>query len=170
MTTELFFPGVVGVPEGLIGVSNRRLELVSHVGAVLLEQQDVPFQRFLQVHHGRQWVVGHIHAIQGVFGQITAFGHHHRHRIADVANLVFGQGVLKEPFQFMIGAHPYGDGPRFHRLLDIPIGQHANHAFHGQRGAGIDGQDSGVSVGAAHDGRVEHVGQFHVIDELPLTG
>ncbi len=38
----------------------------------------------------------------------------------------------------------------------------------GFRGAGVDGDDPGVGVGAAQDGAVQHAGQVEVVDVVTL--
>ena len=81
-----------------------------------------------------------------------------------------GQRVLQEALDAGIGTCSEGDGARRHRGLDILIGQHRDHPLHPSSRAGVNVQEAGMGVRAAHHGRVQHVWQFHVINELAGPG
>src|SRR5437867_142653 len=53
---------------------------------------------------------------------------------------------------------------------DIAPREHGHHTRYGESLGGIDGRDSGVRVGTAQDGRVQHVRQLDVIDKRRLAG
>jgi hypothetical protein len=48
---------------------------------------------------------------------------------------------------------------------DVRVDEYRVHAGHGARRRNVDRPDPRMRVGAAHEGRFEHIPQRHVIDE-----
>ena len=102
-------------PEGAFAVSLKIHHaaidgVTGEVGAVLLVEQHAVFQRLPDVGDWRQGIVVHLDGLEGVLGQIAAFGHHDRNWLTHVSHLVAGQVVLQKVFQARKMEHPYGDG------------------------------------------------------------
>ena len=108
--TELLFTGVIGVEEDCVDVAEADDGMTGEIGAVLLVEQNAVFQRLTDAGDRWQRFVVDLDGLEGVLGQIAAFGHHDRHRLAHVAHLVAGQMVLEKVFQTGQMEHPYGNG------------------------------------------------------------
>ena len=109
-------------------------------------------QRRLRRRRHRQRVVLDGHELRGVLGHVAVPGHHHRHRLAHVADAVDGRRpVLDRPAD--------GRRERPGQGGDVGTGQHADHARHGQRRRHVDRHDPGVGLGRAHHRRLGDVGQ-----------
>ena len=169
MAAELLFTHVVGIPERRVRIADGRGVLEGHVCALGLVDNDLALQRLLDVYQGLQRIVGNLHRLGPVLGQVPALGQHHRHRIADVVHLAVGQRVLQKFHQVAVGPQPHRDLPRLDRGRNVIESEYGDDTQHLQRRLGIDRQDSRMGVGAAHDGGVQRVGQLHVINELPAA-
>src|SRR5262249_23287706 len=95
-------------------------------------------------------------------GDVAVGRNHHADFLRVVDDLLDRQDHLRVRHQ---RRHPV----QVARLLQILADDHGEDAGHGQRLAGVDLQDLGVRVRAAHDVHVDHVGELHVVDVAALA-
>ena len=93
----------------------------------------------LNINDGRQGLVLHLDCISGVFGNIAIGSHHNGDRLANVAHLVDGAGVIPpRPF----GSHRKRTAP----LLDFPAGQYGYDSRQRKCGARINAVDTRMRI------------------------
>ena len=117
------------------------------------------------LHRGQRFP-GNIDQGSRVLGGIAAVGQHHRDGLADEARAVAGEEVEVLAAQPRVRRH---DGQRARGVAEVDVGHHAGDARRLQGALGVDGDDTGVGVGAAHDGRVQHAGERDVPDVAPAA-
>ena len=159
----------VGGGEGGLDVSALVGGAASDVGiGVVVDQRRARLRRRNEIDRRH---IGHIvdlDQFQRVLGEIAAVGDHQRHRLAGEARLAGCQrlmgarmdeaGVLVEQRHGRVGR------------AQVLVGDQRMHAGERERGGGIDERKSGLGVGAAQHGGVQHVGQADVVDEARAPG
>ena len=111
----------------------------------------IAFKRFLSVKDGRQLFVLHLDQIHGLLGDVLALGSNRRHRIADIQYLIPCQHV----FICDTGTKSERTG-----LFVTHDNDFATRQALGRRS--IDGDNSGMVIGAAFHFPVQHPGKNHV--------
>ena len=91
---ELLRVGVIGVAEGRLDIAEANDAVTGEVGAVLLVEQDLVRQRLADIGDRRQGFVVHLDGIEGVLGQVAAFGDDQGHGLAHVTDFIHGQVIL----------------------------------------------------------------------------
>ena len=115
----------------------------------------------LVIDRGQLLVLG-LDQAQRLFGDVRIGGQHHRHRLADVTDLVQRQDRLVVERRAVIRI---GDQPE-----NILAGDDAMHAGHLLRGTDVDRADAAVGDGAAEDFSVQHAGQDQVVGVFGAAG
>ena len=153
---------VAGFPgEDVVGVGARAVADFGLVGDVFADDHRILVHGLFRVHDGRQLFVVHLHQRRAIGSGIAVAGQHHGHFLHLEADLFVGQHGLHIAAQ---RGHPVQiDG------LQIIGCQHRHHARAGQRLALVDALDSGVCVGAAHQGAEQHARQLDVVDITALA-
>jgi len=157
-----------GLAEDVVRLAEGRLHVAPVEGglqdAVVLQLVVDPGgarpQGRLRVQQGGQRLVLRRNQVAGVFGHGPGRGGHGHHGLAGVADAVEGQGVLGAALHALVveedaapgGALPGGLGPGEHgRHPGVPAGPFRVHP-----------NESGVGVGAADEGDLQHPRQAHV--------
>ncbi|MCY3618262.1 MAG: hypothetical protein OXG66_11345 [Acidimicrobiaceae bacterium] len=131
-------------------------ELLAGLVVGLLVDEHVGAEGAGRVGEGGQVVVVDPHQRGRVGGLVRGLGHHHRHRLAVVADLALGQdGVV---WDYVAEATA--------QVAEVVGGDHRDHAGGGLGLGPVDPGDAGVGPLGAHNGGVGHVGQGHV-DGVP---
>ncbi len=153
-----------------VAIWNVGVQVVRHF---VMQLRCARFQRFFSIHHDWQWVVVHLDGRQRIIRLVACFGHHSRHRIAGVAHTIGGENITGAGHAKGMGGemalHPARNpdaGEGHHLVLDVSPGQHAHHAGHLQRGAGVNTLDARMRILAAQNGHMEHAGQREVRSEF----
>ncbi len=103
----------------------------------------------------------------GVLGEVAVVGHDEGDRLADVVDLVLGQGVLRAP----LGQGGVRDEQRQrlgHGALEVVVGPDGVDAFAVEDRVDVDRDDARMGVRAAEHRRVQGVAA-HVVDIAPLA-
>jgi hypothetical protein len=124
-------------------------------------------QRGPAVGDRRQRLIVDFDECSGIFGDISAVGDDDRHRLADVNHLVTGQCGTVAVLPVAL-AGKADDQPLSPQVRE-QIGQreYSVYARVRERHCLVDAADRGMAVRAAHEGRVQHVGQSDVVYEAP---
>ena len=149
VAAELLAPGVFGIAEHRVHVAEPHRIFGSHVGAVLLVQQRLAGEGLAHIHHRGQRLVVHLYRIQGILGGVTAVGYYDGYRLAHMAHLVAGHGILQEPLNAGQRGQPQRDGQWLQDGFHVLVGEDAHHSGHLPCLGHVDGADVGVRVGAA---------------------
>ena len=106
-----------------------------------------------------------------VLGDIAALCQHDRERLADVAHLVLGERHLRALIENHAGdrRRRHQQRPRRPVRAEIGGGVDRDDARPRARRANVDGANAGVRHAAAQKRRVQHAGQFDVVDEQRLA-
>ena len=160
--------GILRVAEGPLHVPQHDVVAAGHVGALLFVDDHFAAQCRLHVRHHRQRLILHPDQVGPVLGHVTVHGGHQRHRLAHVADLAPGQRVLQEAVQPVQLVHAQRD--RLDARRQIGKGEHADDPRELQGLRHVHRLDARVRVRAPQDGRVQHPGQLHVVDERGLAG
>ncbi len=135
--------------KGGLWLAVAEVAVAHHIGAYAgMQDGRIVGQRSLDRYHRRQHAVIHPHQVERVFGQCTALGHYHGHRLAHIAHAVHGQRPL-------LHWRLHGDHEGARPGCQVGAGQHGMHARRGKRGGGIDGAKFGMCMRGTHDGRVQ---------------
>ena len=107
-----------------------------------------------------------------ILGEIAAFREHHRQRLADVADLAFGERHLGALIEGDVLDRRRRDQQRTGRpvITEILGGIDRDDAGARPRRGNIDRSNARVRDVAAQEGCVQHSGKFDVVDEQRLTG
>ena len=138
------------------GGGGHAQELLAGLGVGLLVDQGVGGEGSGRVGEGGQVVVVDPHQIGRVGGLVRCLGHHHRHRLAVVADLAVGQDSVVGDYVAEAAA----------QAAKVVGGDHRDHAGGGLGLGPIDAGDAGMGPLRAHHRRMGHVGQSHV-DRVP---
>ena len=153
-------------------------EVADQVGAVLLVQ-DGAFARQtgFRIDDRRQRLELDRDQFGRVFRQVAALGDDDGDRLADVAHLVIGQQRLLRVEKFVLDQRgPFlrqrqlRVGYRRQQFHQIGPGDRIHDARRGKRARKIDRTDARMGHLAAHEGRMQHAGQFEVGDVLAAPG
>src|SRR5262249_41131472 len=101
-----------------------------------------------------------------ILGPVATLGHHDGDGITDEADAIGCEGMEHGRAQtgWALLAQWLGDGAQ------ILVRENGNHAIEGTRRRRVEGHDATVSERAAHERRMQHSGDGHVVDEAPATG
>ena len=159
---------LVGGGEGLLDVAALVDALEAEVVAQLgMDDRRAGIERRLHIHRRRQRLVGDIDLGDGILGDGARLGHHGRHRLADPGGPLDRQGSLRGRFHALeMRQHAH---PGLAMGLEVLAGEDAQHAWHLQGLGGVDADNPGVGVRAAHEGHVHHARQHDVVDELAAS-
>ena len=133
-------------------VARRVSRAVGAVGPVGLVVDDGGVvQCLLQVKHGGELLVGHLHQLDGLRGRLLGLGDDHGHLVAHVAHVGFRMRVCRGCIwreglagqREAVGRHVIG-------------GVDGHHARHGERAGGVDLGHQGVRLAAADE--LDHQG------------
>ena len=144
------------------------------VGVVsVVQHRSARLQRRFRIHDGRQRFEIHGDQLGRVFGEITAFGQDDRDRLADVAHLVIGEQRLlwiEEHVLHLRGPFPrqrqLGVGHRGNELGQLRAVQHIGDARCRGRARQVDRANARMGHLAAHEHRMQRVGQLQIGHEL----
>ena len=150
-----------GMPDGALRVSPGDVLVCLNVVLVLLKHQGcVRCSGLRRVVDGGEHLILYLHQLFGGLQRLLVPGAHQSHGVTqivcDLAHADHGGLVL---FQM---AHVDLAG-------DVLLGQNAHHAGQGLRLAGVDGQDPGPGVLAAHCAAVAHPVHIHIIRILAIA-
>ena len=123
----------------------------------------------LEVGDRRQRVVLDLDGLERVACRGGRLGDHHRHAVADVADLVDRERVVGRVLH-VLGDRPgagHRAGPRVH---EVGAGVGGDDAGQRQGGLHVDRGDAGVGVGAAQDRHVQRARDVEVVGEAGLAG
>ena len=139
---------------------------------ILVDQRGVGAQGRLQIDHRRQRLVVHPDLFGNILGQVAAGRHHQDHRLAQLAHLAFGQRYLHARMEgtALDRRRRHQEWSRLPIVAEILGGEDRQDSLFGQRVALVDGGDASVSVGAAHEGRMNHPWQMNIVHEQRLAG
>ena len=120
-------------------------------------------ERRRRVGDGGPHLPGHSHAGGAVLGEGAALRHHRGHRFPLPGRLAHGERALHRRF------HPLEmgkgtDPARAHGGHGLAR-DHRGHARQRRRLVSVDGHHARVSMGAPHEGDVEHARKHHVVGE-----
>jgi hypothetical protein len=154
-----------------VGVAQRALDVAAgdrvrgdHVGAFRLEEDGgSSLGGGPRVHERGKRIVRDLHASQRVLGEVPVVGHDDGHRLADVADLVAGEGTLQVAAHLAALGQTHWDGAI--QLGQVAEGDDVDHARARAGGGHVDGPDPRVGVGAPDDGEVKGPETLHVGDE-----
>ena len=149
-----------------LGVADLLLHARRPVARHVVVDQQVAVAGVLDAHHGRQHVVVDADPVDGVLGDVAVDRHDHRDRLADVVDLVAGQGVLGAA----VGERGVRDQQRQrlgHRPDEVLVGVDGHDPLDVEDGVDVDREDPGVGVRAAQDGGVQRAGH-QVVGVLAL--
>ena len=163
--------GVRGLAEGGVDIAvGEMLARGNVVGMAQVGARRAGLQRRLTVGDGVQGLPVDDHPIRPVLRRVAAVGDDHGNGLADEADLVGRQRPLR---------HRIGDGGARHLQQDALAAHHGRqvisgidryHAGHGARAGHVDGADTGMGEGAAHEGAFHHARQPEVVHEAALAG
>src|SRR5262245_56534959 len=165
---KLFAPGVLGVLKSFIGVANRKLMDSGAIASSIFAEQDVVLQRLIDVYHRGQVFVFDLDVVERVFGNIAAFSHGQRHRLADVADFFMRQQGLEMSFESGKLIHPNRHGHR--QRAEILEGEHLYNSRELKRVGCIDRANPRMGAWAAQDGSMKHFGQLDIVDVSCSSG
>ena len=160
--------GVLGLAERPLHVAQLDMVAAGHVGTLLLVDDDVTPQGRLDIGHHFERLVLHRDGVRPVLRHVTVHRRHQRHRLTHIRDLAPGQRILEEPVQSIQLVHAQRD--RLDARGQIGKGEHADDPREFQCLRHVHRLDAGVRVRAPQDGRVQHPGQLHVVDERGLAG
>src|SRR6266516_7484406 len=103
-----------------------------------------------------------LHKLKTILREIATFGGHRYLRLTDIAHLVYRNRVLYNRLCTE-------SRQRTHHLGRIAASQDCVDARHLFGSAGIDTDDTGMSIGAAQHSSMEHTRQLHVVGILRST-
>jgi hypothetical protein len=116
-------------------------DMADVVGVLVPDARRAGLHRVLGIDDRGQLLVIDLDQLGRVFRRGQTLGDHHRHRIADKAHLAAREARLRpRERRRAVGAFPRQRQPRGAELLrrDIRLGEHAEHAGRGFRGARVD--------------------------------
>ncbi|CAB4716560.1 unannotated protein [freshwater metagenome] len=140
---------VRGGGQGRLDVAGALLHPGADVARDVVVHEAVRRTGRLDPHDGRQHVVGHDDATDGVLGDIAVVGDHERDRLADVVDLVAGQRVLRAA----VGQRRVRDqqrqriGHRGREPAEVLVGPDQVDAVEVEHGVDVDVDDARVGVG-----------------------
>ena len=106
--------------------------------------------------------------VERIFRDVTVVGHHERNRFADVAHAVVRERVLQVAIESIERCQP--DRYRLRDRGDVGPGVDGNHAGQGECTRGIDAEDAGMRMRAAHHDGMQLARTLQVIDEGRAAG
>ena len=130
------------------------------------------FERGLEIDDRVERLIADEDLGNGILGNVATFGHHHDHRLADVADLVFGKrhlGALVEP-NSLDRRRRHQQRSRLPVVSQILGRVDRDHPFTRERALGVDGAESSMSERTADKGHVHHVLEFDVVHEERAAG
>ncbi len=131
------------------------------VAEIWMNRRRRRIQRLQDIHHGRQFLVLDDHQIGGVFRLGAARGDDGGDGFALVTGMIDRHGMLRRGF---VTRPMRGDGHHgFAYLGDLGRRDDADHARRFRCHGCVDTVDPGVTIGAAHEGDVQHVGHGNVV-------
>ena len=159
----------MGTRAGRVDVAGGELGRVDQVvGELVVDERRVGRQRSVGAQHGGQRIVASDDALGSILGLGPRLGGDHRDGLAHVAHAIGGQGQhgagLHAPVVLEDSAIGLAE-PR-----GVTAGQHARHAGRASCISGVDPDDAGVSVRAAHERDVDHARQRHVVHVAATAG
>jgi hypothetical protein len=121
-----------------------------HVARYVVVDEHLPVTRGGNSHHGRQGLVADRDEPGGVLGDVAVGRHDHDDRLADVVDLVLGQGVRRTP----VRQRRVRD-QQWERLAGTPvevvIGVDRDQAIDVEGGTHVDVGDAGMGVRAPYE-------------------
>ena len=141
-------------------------------GQLLVQQWGIRQERALEIDDGPERLDLDGDVGDGVLSQITAIGHHHRDRLADVPHLVFGERHLRAGVEDHARhrRRRHQQRPRLPVVAQVGGGVDGDDARTGARRRDIHRAEPPVRVDAADERHVQHPGQLHVVDEQRPAG
>ncbi len=146
----------------------------SQVGIqVFVDERGVWLEGFLQVRRNFQRLVINHDVLQGVFGDVVAFGVDDSDCLANVAGFAFGQRhlgarVKNHSFDCVGGRHQRG--AMLPEVAQVFGGVNGHHPRPAAGRGNVYALDASVGVVAAQKGRVEHAMYLHVVHVQSLPG
>ena len=127
----------------------------------VVTNDDLIFQRVEWVHDRRQRLVLHHDILDGIGGDVAVGGDDAADFLRIIDHFLGRQHHLRIRHE---GGHPV-------EVMrgQIFAGNHRQDTRYRQRCAGVNIQDFGVRIGAAHNVHMQHAGQFDVIDIATLA-
>ena len=160
------FHHFVGRREGLVRLAHFQLSFKAEIVAELgLDHRGLRIERGFRIGDRRQFLIGDVDQLAGVFRLRAGLRHHGAHRFALPAGALDRDGVLRRRFQ-ALQMREHAD-PRRHHFRHFGASDHGDHAggFLGRRG--VDLLDARMRVRRAHEGHMRHARQGDVTDILP---
>ena len=126
-----------------------------------------------RINDGGQFAIVDIDLFAGIAGLCQRLGDHHRHRIADMADLTAGQRRMRRHFhrRAVLGMdHPATD--QIADLVGCELGavQNGEHARHARSLLAVDRFDGGVRVRRANEVSVSLARPIDVVGVVTLAG
>ena len=163
--------GAMGCARECVGsVAIGLLELDQEIaGACAMGARRLRCERLPAVRDRRQRRVVDRNEGRGVLGDVARLRDHDRDGLPDKGHFVLGKNergnIAREPRRAELQRQPLLREQR----REIRKREHRVHAGVLPRGGGIDGADRGVGVRAAHECRLEHVGEGEIGDEAAVA-
>src|SRR5262249_34175397 len=144
-------------------LSEREGAPVDNVSALVrLDEWRVRRRRARRVAHYRQRLILDRDLLQRILRTVAILRRNRGYRLAYIANLTHRQAVCAPARR---QAKERGRHPR-----RVGTGNDRRHPRQRQRTADIDASDTGVRVGRAQNGHVQHAGHHGISDKLRLAG
>ena len=132
-----------------------------HVALLFLEHQRCTGRRRLGgIMHRRQHLVLHLYQLLGGLQRLLIPGAHQRHRVAQIV----GQLADADEGGLILLQMAHVD-----LAGNVLLGQHAHHTLQRLRLGGVDAQDSGAGILAAHRAAVAHAVHIHIVGVLAIA-
>ena len=112
--------------------------------------------RGLEVDHGFERPVFDVHQFGRILGEVAAFGHHQRHRLADIAHALDRQRPL-------IDRRLQRDQERIGQLAYVLAGDHRPYAGLRQRLGRVDADDVGMRVRRTDHVAMQGAGRYRQV-------
>ncbi len=127
---------------------------------------------FFDIDDGRQLLEIDIDIVKRILGDVAALRDHDDDGFADMADPVLGQRHLAALVENNSSdrRRRHQQWPRLPVGAEIVGGIGRDHAGTLQRAGDINAPDAGMRDLAAQEGRMQHAGQFDIVDEQRLAG
>ncbi len=163
-------------------LGERRVDIGLHADLPVIDQIAGRFgvdrrrafvERVSEIDIGRQHLVIDLDRLCSVLGLIVAVGHHHRHRVADIAHRVDRHHRMRRRLvrlAVLVLDHPAADQAADLGVDQVLAGEDLDHARHLLGRRGVDALDLGVGVRRTQEVGVGRARERQVVDVAAGSG